>query len=271
MRVGPTLLGGHRDKDPQGTIHTDRPAPTKVPPPVPETRRASEHGKQYRKSTALPAGHVQVAALFTERGFACSGVVIGKRAVLTARHCLPITRVRFGQDASKPVAERRVRRHYLPPARGLDIAVLELTEDAPVTAYKVSHSTQPPQRVRAVGYGATDAHASRGAGQRRYWDLRIRGWSCDPASSVSTACKPGVELVLPRSNGLDTCNGDSGGPLLSWVKHRWVVVGITSRAVASSLLPCGDGGVYVRADVVAGFISDTERKIESWRGRKRRQ
>jgi secreted trypsin-like serine protease len=52
----------------------------------------------------------------------------------------------------------------------------------------------------------------------------------------------------------DSCNGDSGGPAYVQVDGEWHLAGATSRATASSLRPCGDGGIYTRIDAYEEWI-----------------
>ena len=52
----------------------------------------------------------------------------------------------------------------------------------------------------------------------------------------------------------DSCNGDSGGPAYVKADGAWYFVGATSRATASTVRPCGDGGIYVRVGAFQDWI-----------------
>ncbi len=70
------------------------------------------------------------------------------------------------------------------------------------------------------------------------------------------------------TGGVDTCRGDSGGPLMELIGDgvgerrvcRWRVVGVTSRPVASARVVCGHGGIYTRVDRVRPWIDEQLRR-----------
>jgi V8-like Glu-specific endopeptidase len=194
--------------------------------------------------------------LLNERGFACSGVLIHPKAVLTARHCRGMKQVVFGADATKPVARRKIVREAVAPNPAIDMAVLVLADNAPVAPYGLTLSAHPPRQLHVVGYGCTSQDCSNGAGRRSHFsfDYRDLNWGCDRIAAAQTGCIQGFELVLSGSRQADTCVGDSGGPVLERWGDQWRVVAITSRAVADSVLPCGDGGIYVRVEPQQGWL-----------------
>ena len=75
--------------------------------------------------------------------------------------------------------------------------------------------------------------------------------------TLGAGAEPSAQEIVAGKAGLgrDTCNGDSGGPLLllpqgATGEGALVLAGVTSRAIAGSSttqgLACGDGGIYVR-------------------------
>jgi hypothetical protein len=192
--------------------------------------------------------HDPIVALFNDRGFACSGVLVHPKAVLSARHCRGIAVAVFGNDVSRFRAQRRVVNSLVPSEREVDLAVFVLDDAAPVEPYVVSYPAQPPSEVRIVGFGCLDAACRASAGHRTFFDapLRPADWGCEPSVAARLGCRPGLELVLNRAEAADTCVGDSGGGVLVRTGNTWALIAITSRSAADSFLRCGDGGVYTR-------------------------
>lgn len=191
--------------------------------------------------------HDPVVALVNARGFACSGVLVHRRAVLSARHCIGSRTAVFGANVDALVARRTVVRTVPVPNSALDLALFVLDTAAPVEPYPIRIPSTPPDALRVVGFGCTDAECRGGAGRRSYFDVHLRpeDWACSVRVSAQTGCIPKHEMVLTRGQGADTCTGDSGGPVLQRTAEGWAVIAITSRAVSDSVLPCGDGGIYV--------------------------
>ena len=54
--------------------------------------------------------------------------------------------------------------------------------------------------------------------------------------------------------GVDTCPGDSGGPLYLPTPFGTFVAGLTARAYANAQTSCGGGGIYERPDHVIDWI-----------------
>lgn len=182
-------------------------------------------------------------------GYLCTGTLVSPTVVVTAAHCLlrgaPVERVivRRGEDLLFP---------------GPSIPVAAYLGDP---AYCSAESCR--EDVRDYGYielavPQTDiAEFPRLIGTQREWDQLMRvdrlvtvvGYGLDENGNQDI--KRQVEVPIVRFSasglefqaggmGLDSCNGDSGGPVFARLDSgEWRLVGITSRGAE-----CGDGGYY---------------------------
>ena len=59
---------------------------------------------------------------------------------------------------------------------------------------------------------------------------------------------------MAGGSGIDSCNGDSGGPLYLLTDRGDYLIGVTSRGFRDSNQACGDGGIYTRPDAAIAWI-----------------
>ena len=192
-------------------------------------------------------------AIGSASAWCCSGTLVSPNVVVTAGHCVDggcAARVFIGKDVEFPedgevIGVRTALAHpdYRPPRPTGDIAVLVLERPASVTPRRIATPDQLAAAafVRLAGFGNTDVHSSGGYGRRRMVDVPIASDDPRHGADAATEFVAGAPL-LDR----DSCNGDSGGPAYVQSGGGWVLAGATSRATASSLRPCGDGGIYTR-------------------------
>jgi hypothetical protein len=140
--------------------------------------------------------------------------------------------------------------------------LLHLVKDVP--AFVEPRSTVETARLdevfsgRVVGFGYADMDNSVGAGVKRTGLVPIKSHRCK--GSYQSKCTIGVEMVA--GGKVDTCKGDSGGPLLvRSTEGDWQLAGITSRGL-DPLSPdrCGNGGIYMRADTIATWLTQKTRR-----------
>jgi secreted trypsin-like serine protease len=183
----------------------------------------------------------------------CSGTLIAPNVVVTAAHCPGgdcADRVLVGTDTDPEGSGRiiQVQKVHVHPdyRRGgtSDVAALVLQEDVDDIAPRplaAKDAVDAATTIRLTGFGNVDVFASHGYGVKRTVDVPVA--SPDPRFGAD----PQLEFVagapfLDR----DSCTGDSGGPAYVDVDGKWLLAGATSRATASSVRPCGDGGIYGR-------------------------
>jgi hypothetical protein len=206
------------------------------------------------------------AAVYWGDNVSCSGVLVAPNVVLTAGHCEGnLTWVTLGTSdyevggETLPVAEVYTHPNYLGT---YDVTVLILGEDAtvPPRAVAMDCVVEDALRVGApvavVGFGATDLWAGQWGTVLQEAFTEITDPACeDLDADCNAAISPGGELIA-GGDGVDSCSGDSGGPLYLLTPSGDYLVGLTSRGVIPSPTPCGGGGIYVRVDAVVDWIEE---------------
>jgi hypothetical protein len=139
---------------------------------------------------------------------------------------------------------------YCNTKQGYDLGAMFLSDERFITNSDFHEyiPTEPvPDRkfnAAIVGFGAGSTSALGGV--KRVANIEVE--VCTDAHAYNGEdCIPELEWISFSSNGVDTCKGDSGGPLYMHGKDgKLTLVGLTSRKRGGSGAPyCGDGGVYV--------------------------
>lgn len=203
---------------------------------------------------------------------ACSGTVIGQKAILSAAHCVcdfthtVSVRVNTTNWLADPGIQLAVsgrksmladcsayRKATIEQRRELlrssgDVAIFIVNEDIRrygITPARVTDGFKSHTSYYITGYGISDDDK---AGPRRR--ATIQGMKCDQAHASSYGCNPEFEFwgdggkISGRPDKPDACKGDSGGPVYeSNASTPATVIGVISRPVNGT--SCGQGGIYV--------------------------
>lgn len=212
--------------------------------------------------------------------YAGSGTLIAPRLVVTAGHCILdqlTNQVLIGTNVSDP------NRIVIPVVSAIpytniyaitnvygvvvysnDLGLLVLRDPVKnVTPRKIATTAIMEHAIGGfiAGFGFTNADQNSGLGTRRYVGSIAFG---NPNDSGYEAF-PGIEYVAAAlfinlsSLGMDTCEGDSGGPLYVISDGVEYLAGTTSRGVAGTTF-CGEGGIYLRLDSYRDWIVEMARR-----------
>lgn len=205
------------------------------------------------------------AGIIFGNSVSCTGVLVAPNVVLTAGHCVGgITHVILGtndyQQGGEIIRVERTIEHNNSWST-YDAAVLVLEEDAQTEPVVIAQDCiledylYDGATVTIVGYGATDNYGYQYGSKLNEADTTIDDHDC---TSMQYGCNgsvsPGGEIGAGSSDDIDSCYGDSGGPLYLPTPEGRFLIGLTSRGYSNSTMPCGQGGIYVRPDAIIDWI-----------------
>jgi hypothetical protein len=228
------------------------PGPNVIPPTAPDVEIVGgEETNQFPDCCAV-GNDVQ---------YTCSGTLIAPNVVVTADHCRSVTRVFLkGNDISKPDDGEiiPVQQQFSHPEVDLKVLLLEHDSQVPPRHVAQGEEVAGAEVATLVGFGTINLAGTRGYGCKRTVEVPIYTLDCSGlGESKEYGCLPGWEIVAGhRGLQMDSCKGDSGGPLYIQNGDGYALLGATSRGRRDGWTICGDGGIYVRVDLCLDWIRE---------------
>jgi uncharacterized protein (TIGR03382 family) len=215
-------------------------------------------------SPAAPGAWPDAVAVLSAEA-ACTGTLITPDVVLTAGHCIDtqpavvvVDTVDYGKPGGEPI-QVRASLAYPGWEGAYDVGVVLLEHPASArprlvaATCTVSEALVVGTAVHLVGFGLTTAAGTGSNSRLREGEVAIIDPACDGDPACNPAVAPGGEFTA-GGRGVDSCFGDSGGPVYLDTPQGPALVGVVSRALGQAGPPCGGGGVYVRADQVLSWV-----------------
>ncbi|HVK86683.1 MAG TPA: trypsin-like serine protease [Kofleriaceae bacterium] len=215
-----------------------------------------------------PAGKwPDVAAMYYPDGQqGCTGTLIAPTVVLTAGHCIydggpsavlvgTNSLARRGDGDFLPVTKRV---EYPSSQSSYDVAVIVLGQASRFAPRAIATGwarvdIKDGAQVAIAGYGAVDRDANEYINELQEATTTITDAGCVRSAGCNSAARPAGELGA-GGMGIDTCPGDSGGPLYLTTSYGSFLAGVTSRGYYDNAYYCSEGGIYGRPDKIVDWI-----------------
>ena len=198
----------------------------------------------------------------------CSGTLIAPSIVITAGHCytdnfIPdnvlIGTASLGQPQQGETIGVRTGIVAPDPENNEDVTLLILEQPSTLKPRALATGwaaadIQNGAKVELVGFGAISSDGKTFTNALQQAETTITDANCTKSDGCRTNDRPNGELGA-GGNGIDTCPGDSGGPLYLETSYGTFLAGVTSRGYSNSTVVCSGGGIYERPDKFVDWIN----------------
>ena len=199
----------------------------------------------------------------------CTGTLVAPTVVLTAGHCYDALDPPFPDNvligtsslARPGEGETIAIKHGFPYPDAdttFDLTVLVLARASSRAPRKIVTGWARLDLVNGaaislVGFGAINPNGDQFVDELQEASSTITDVDCSTSPGCNAAARPAGELGA-GGMGIDTCPGDSGGPLYLMTSYGALLAGVTSRSYDNAQAACSEGGIYVRPDKVLDWI-----------------
>lgn len=234
-----------------------------------QPQAAAETNEAVIGGAVSPAGKwPDCAAILFSGQQACTGTLIAPNVVMTAGHCViggpAPDHVLVGanvlsrpQDGETLAVQKAIE--YPSSQTSIDVGILLLSQSStkvtprPIGSGWERFDIKNAASVQIVGWGATDKQAMVYPDNQMEATTTITDYNCTTSLGCNTPAKPDGEMGV-GGMGIDTCPGDSGGPVYLTTDAGTYVIGVTSRSYDNATYACSEGGIYERPDKIVDWI-----------------
>ncbi len=202
----------------------------------------------------------------------CTGTLVAPTVVLTAGHCYDALDPPFPDNVLIGTSSlaRPDEGETIAIKQGFPYPNADTTEDLTVLVLARASKRAPRKIVTGwarldlvngaaislVGFGAINMTGDQFVDELQEASSTITDVDCSTSPGCNAGAQPAGELGA-GGMGIDTCPGDSGGPLYLMTSYGALLAGVTSRSYDNAQVACSEGGIYVRPDKVLDWIERT--------------